>query len=53
MKKEWYEKSTPRSVEALQLWQENPRLNPDAEPSSIKEYVAALIEDESELNSCH
>lgn len=51
MKKEWYEKSTPRSVEALQLWQENPRLNPDAEPSSIKEYVAALIEDESERKS--
>lgn len=51
MKKEWYEKSTPRSVEALQLWQENPRLNPDAEPSSIKEYVVALIEDESERKS--
>lgn len=49
--KEWYEKSTPRSVEALQLWVENPRLNPDAEPSSLKDYVAALLEDDSEKSS--
>lgn len=51
MKKEWYEKSTPRSVEALVLWDENPRLDPDSEPSSAKSYVKALLEDETEKKS--
>lgn len=51
MKKEWYEKTTPRSVDALVLWDENPRLDPDLEPSSTKSYVKALLEDETEKKS--
>ncbi len=51
MKKEWYEKSTPRSVEALQLWMENPRLDPDAETSSLKEYVEAITQEDGDKKS--
>jgi len=51
MKKEWYEKSTPRSVDALQLWMDNPRLDPDAETSSLKEYVVAITQEEGDKKS--
>lgn len=44
----WLEKRTPRSIEQLKLWSENPRLNPDEPHSSVADFTEDLIADESD-----
>ncbi|RXJ54556.1 ParB/Srx family N-terminal domain-containing protein [Candidatus Marinarcus aquaticus] len=38
-KYEWLEKKTPRSVEQLRLWSENPRLNPQEEHITLSDFA--------------
>jgi hypothetical protein len=47
-KYEWLEKKTPRSVEQLRLWPDNPRLNPSEKHLHLSDYVEDLIDDEAE-----
>lgn len=47
-KNDWYEKKVLRSVTALKLWNENPRLNPDDECHSVTDYAESLLSEESE-----
>lgn len=44
----WLEKKTPRSIEQLKLWSENPRLNPDEPHSSVADFAEDLIADEND-----
>lgn len=44
----WFDKKVQRSVTALRLWNENPRLNPDEEHHSILDYAESILSDESE-----
>lgn len=44
----WLEKKTPRSIEQLKLWSENPRLNPDEPHSSVADFAEDLIADETD-----
>lgn len=44
----WLEKKTPRSIEQLKLWGENPRLNPNESHSSVADFVEDLIADETD-----
>lgn len=44
----WLEKKTPRSIEQLKLWGENPRLNPDEPHSSVADFVEDLIADDAD-----
>lgn len=44
---DWLDKKTPRSVKQLKLWPENPRLNPDKEYFSLKDYADELMSESS------
>lgn len=44
----WLEKRTPRSIEQLKLWNENPRLNPDETHLTIVDFTEDMISDENE-----
>ncbi len=45
----WLEKKTPRSIEQLRLWNENPRLkNPEEPHITITDFVEDLISDEND-----
>ena len=44
----WLEKKTPRSIEQLRLWNENPRLNPEERHISLADFTEDLIDDENE-----
>jgi hypothetical protein len=44
MKKyDWLNKKTPRSVDQLKLWPENPRLNPEESHLYLSDYAEDLI----------
>ena len=45
---EWLEKKTPRSIEQLKLWGENPRLNPDEPHSTVADFAEDIIADEND-----
>lgn len=47
-KYEWLEKKTPRSVDQLRLWNENPRLNPEEKHITLADFTEDLIADEYE-----
>lgn len=44
----WLERKTPRSIEQLKLWNENPRLNPEERHISLADFTEDLIADENE-----
>ena len=44
----WLEKRTPRSIDQLRLWNENPRLNPDEVHLTIVDFTEDMISDENE-----
>jgi len=44
----WLEKRTPRSIEQLKLWNENPRLNPEEKHITLADFAEDLIADETE-----
>lgn len=44
----WLEKRTPRSIDQLRLWNENPRLNPDETHLTIVDFTEDMISDENE-----
>lgn len=48
---DWLVKKTPRSVDQLKLWPENPRLNPEEEHLTLKEYAEDLTIDNAEKNN--
>ena len=41
-KYDWLEKKTPRSVENLRLWNENPRLNPEERHITLADFTEDL-----------
>lgn len=45
---DWLDKRTPRSVEQLRLWGENPRLAPDQKHVHISDFVTDLLSDQGE-----
>ena len=45
---DWLDKKTPRTVENLKLWPDNPRLNPEERHIRISDYADDLINDDSE-----
>jgi hypothetical protein len=47
-KHEWLEKKTPRSVDQLRLWPDNPRLNPTEKHLYLSDYVEDLISEDAE-----
>lgn len=47
----WLDKKTPRSVEQLKLWPENPRLNPEETHVRMSDFVEDLIGDEADKAS--
>ena len=47
-KYDWLEKKTPRSIEQLKLWNENPRLNPEEKHITLADFTEDLIADENE-----
>jgi len=48
MNYDWLDKRSPRSVDQLRLWSENPRLDPEEEHVRTADFVADLLEDSSE-----
>lgn len=44
----WLEKKTPRSIEQLKLWNENPRLNPEEKHITLADFTEDLIADEND-----
>ena len=44
----WLEKRTPRSIEQLKLWNENPRLNPDEKHITLADFAEDLIANKNE-----
>ena len=44
----WLNKKTPRSVDQLKLWPENPRLNPEEKHVYLSDFVEDMISDESD-----
>ena len=38
-KYDWLEKKTPRSMEQLRLWNENPRLNPEERHITLADFT--------------
>lgn len=48
---DWLVKKTPRSIDQLRLWPQNPRLNPEENHVQLSDYADDLISDESEKNS--
>lgn len=47
-KYDWLEKKTPRSIEQLRLWNENPRLNPEEKHITMADFTEDFISDENE-----
>ena len=47
----WLEKRTPRSIEQLRLWPENPRLSPDDSRMTLFDFISDLLSDNSEKDS--
>jgi hypothetical protein len=47
----WLEVRTPRSVNELRPWPENPRLNPDSSPVTLTDYIEDLISDNGDKDS--
>lgn len=47
-KYDWLEKKTPRSIEQLRLWNENPRLNPEEKHITLADFTEDFISDENE-----
>jgi hypothetical protein len=47
---DWLVKKTPRSVDQLKLWPENPRLNPEETHLKLEEYAEDLTVDNAEKN---
>lgn len=47
-KYEWLEKKTPRSIDQLRLWNENPRLNPEERHITLSDFTEDLIADDNE-----
>ncbi|MBH0074667.1 ParB N-terminal domain-containing protein [Pseudoalteromonas sp. SWYJ118] len=45
---DWLEKRTPRAVDQLRLWSENPRLSPEENYVHMADYVQELLADSSE-----
>lgn len=50
-KNNWLQKRRLRSVEALRLWSNNPRLNPDGDYLRLTDYLTELLSDKSERDS--
>ncbi len=48
---DWLEKRTPRSIDQLRLWPENPRFKNEIISYTLKEYVEDLIEDKSDKDN--
>ena len=44
----WLEKKTPRSVDQLRLWNENPRLDPEEKHITLADFAEDLISDDNE-----
>lgn len=42
---DWLLKKTPRSVDQLRLWPENPRLNPEENHSTLRDFAEDLTEE--------
>ena len=48
---DWLDRKTPRSVDQLRLWPENPRLTPGEQHYSLSEYTEDLtLEDAEKIN---
>ena len=47
-KYDWLEKKTPRSIEQLRLWNENPRLNPEEKHIILADFTEDFIADDNE-----
>jgi hypothetical protein len=47
-KYEWLNKITPRSVDQLKLWPENPRLNPEEKHIYLNDFVEDMIFDDAD-----
>ena len=45
---DWLEKKTPRSIEQLRLWNENPRLNPEEKHITLADFTEDLIAEDKE-----
>ena len=48
MKYEWLNKKTPRSVDLLKLWPENPRLNPEEKHIQLSDFAEDLTFDDAD-----
>ncbi|WP_421497760.1 ParB N-terminal domain-containing protein [Flavobacterium columnare] len=48
MKYEWLNKKTPRSVDLLKLWPENPRLNPEEKHILLNDFAEDLTYEDSD-----
>ncbi len=48
---DWLDKKTPRIVENLKLWPENPRLNPEENHIRVSDFVEDLITENSDKES--
>ena len=46
---EWLEKKTPRSVDQLRLWPENPRLNPEENHIYLSDYAEDFYEETTDF----
>ena len=47
-KYEWLEKKTPRSIDQLRLWNENPRLNPEEKHITLADFTEDLIAEDKD-----
>ncbi len=47
-KYDWLEKKTPRSIEQLRLWNENPRLNPEEKHITLADFTEDMIADDND-----
>jgi hypothetical protein len=47
-KYEWLNKKTPRSVDQLKLWPENPRLNPEEKHIYLNDFVEDMTSDDAD-----
>lgn len=45
---DWLEKKTPRSVDQLRLWNQNPRLNPEEKHITLSDFTEDLIAEDKE-----
>jgi len=48
MEYEWLNRKTPRSVDQLRLWPENPRLNPEEKHIQLSDFVEDLINEDAD-----